>query len=109
MYEASQTIQVKQTNTFSFIVAYTDDNDLPLSLEAENIKAHIKDAKGVKVCDLVVNPIDLAEGVVELQLPQSLKALPLKPLYMDIRLEQAGIVRNSDILEIEVLQVVTNG
>lgn len=106
MFNPVQTLTIKQGNSFSFVVSYTDEGGALLTLDDAIITADIKNNRKGKVATL--NAVKLSDSTFELSLPVGVK-LPPMALYMDIRLEQGGTVRNSDTLQINVSEVVTNG
>ena len=108
MYQANQTLAIKQNNSFSLISQYLDDNDVPIDLAGLEIKADIKDSAKQLVASMQVNIINAATGMFELTLPSN-TALPSKQLFMDVRLIEGFTVRNSDIVKLDVSEVVTNG
>lgn len=106
MFNPVQTLTIKQGNSFNFVVSYTDDSGAPLPLDDAIITADIKNSRKGKIATL--NALRLDSNTFELSLPVGVK-LPPMALYMDIRLEQSGTVRNSDTLQLNVVEVVTNG
>lgn len=108
MYQANQTLAIKQNNSFSLISQYVDDNNLPIDLTNLEIKADIKDSAKTLIASLQVNIINAATGLFELTLPMNV-ALPTKSLFMDVRLIEGFTVRNSDIVKLDVSEVVTSG
>lgn len=108
MYQAKQTIQLKQGNSFRLLVGYTDEVNNPLPITGIDIKADIKDEYQQLVAPMVVTRIDDIKGVFALSLPP-LATLPARSLYCDIRMVQNGTVRNSDIVRLSFSEVVTHG
>lgn len=108
MYQPTQNISLKRTNSFSFVCQYTDEQDQPLTLVGATIKADIKDGKKELIAAMVVTPIDLSQGVFELTLPADTD-LPLRTLYTDVRITTAKKKRNSDTLRLDMSEVVTDG
>lgn len=106
MYSPKQTLDIKQSNTVSFVVTYSDDEGKSLSLEGVTIEADIKDSSKKLVATMKVT--SLSDTTFELILPDDV-VLPLKTLYMDIRFIQNEVVRNSDIVQLNVKEVVTSG
>lgn len=108
MYQANQTLAIKQNNSFSLISQYIDNNNLPIDLTGLEIKADIKDSAKTLIASMQVNIINAATGMFELTLPID-TVLPSKLLFMDVRLIEGFTVRNSDIVKLDVSEVVTNG
>lgn len=108
MYQANQTLAIKQNNSFSLMSQYLDDNNAPIDLAGLEIKADIKDSAKTLIVSMQVNIINAATGTFELTLPSN-TTLPSKQLFMDVRLIDGFTVRNSDIVKLNVSEIVTNG
>lgn len=104
MYSPSQTISVKSGNTFSLFCSYFNDGTaLPLS--DTTITADIKTKSKTLITALVVTKLD--DNSFLLKLPVGVE-LPTGAYYTDIRLSTNGTVVNSDIIQINVKDVVTD-
>ena len=102
-YRPSSKIVIKSGNTFNLLCSYTDENGLPLSLSQSVITAKVKDANKSFVVSL--NPEILSEYSFRLT-PST--DLPVGVFYTDIRITENNVVRNSDILQINIIDVVTD-
>ena len=102
-YRPTSKIVIKSGNTFNLLCSYTDENGLPLSLSQSVITAKVKDANKSFVVSLT--PEILSEYSFRLTPPTD---LPVGVFYTDIRLTENNVVRNSDILQINIIDVVTD-
>ena len=102
-YRPSAKVVVKSGNTLSLFCSYTDENGLPLSLSQSEITAKVKDANKSFVVSLT--PEILSEYSFRLTPPTD---LPVGVFYTDIRITENNVVRNSDILQINIIDVVTD-
>ena len=107
MYSPSKTISVKSGNTFSLFCSYFNDNGTSLSLTDITITADIKTKTKTKtlITALVVTKLD--DNSFLLKLPIGVE-LPTGVYYTDIRLSSNSAVVNSDIVQINVKEVVTD-
>ena len=105
MYSPSQTISVKSGNTFSLFCSYFNDDGVALPLTDITIEADIKNKSKELITTLVVNKLD--DNSFSLKLPTGFE-LPTGVYYTDIRLSSNSTVVNSDIVQINVKEVVTN-
>lgn len=105
MYSPSQTISVKSGNTFSLFCSYFNDDGTALSLSDTTITADIKTKSKILITTLVVTKLD--DNSFLLKLPIGVE-LPTGAYYTDIRLSSNNTVVNSDIVQINVKEVVTD-
>ena len=105
MYSPSQTISVKSGNTFSLFCSYFNDDGTELPLSDTTITADIKTKSKTLITALVVTKLD--DNSFLLKLPVGVE-LPTGAYYTDIRLSTNGTVVNSDIIQINVKDVVTD-
>lgn len=105
MYSPSQTISVKSGNTFSLFCSYFNDDGTALSLDDTTITADIKTKLKMLITTLVVTKLD--NNSFSLKLPTGIE-LPTGAYYTDIRLSANDAVVNSDIVQINVKEVVTD-
>ena len=105
MYSPSKTISVKSGNTFSLFCSYFNDDGTALSLTDTTITADIKNKSKELITTLVVNKLD--DNSFSLKLPTGFE-LPTGVYYTDIRLSSNSAVVNSDIVQINVKEVVTD-
>lgn len=105
MYTPSQTISVKSGNTFSLFCSYLNDDGSALSLSDITILAEIKDKSKTLITTLLVNK--LTDNSFTLTLPTNFE-LSTGVYYTDIRLQTNESVINSDIIQINVKEVVTD-
>lgn len=105
MYSPSKTISVKSGNTFSLFCSYFNDSDVPLSLTDITITADIKTKTKTLITALVVTKLD--DNSFLLKLPIDVE-LSTGVYYTDIRLSSNSAVVNSDIVQINVKEVVTD-
>ena len=105
MYSPSQTISVKSGNTFSLFCSYFNDDGAALSLTDITITADIKNKSKTLITTLMVTKLD--DNSFLLKLPIGVE-LPTGAYYTDIRLSSNNAVVNSDIVQINVKEVVTN-
>lgn len=105
MYSPSQTISVKSGNTFSLFCSYFNDDGTALPLSDTTITADIKTKSKILITTLVVTKLD--DNSFLLKLPVGVE-LPTGAYYTDIRLSTNGTVVNSDIIQINVKDVVTD-
>ena len=106
MYKPISKINIKSGNSFSLVCSYTDDAGEPLPLDETQITAEVRDSGKSLVATMVVRVLDA--NSFELSLPPD---VVLKPgqYYTDVRMVVAGTVRNSDTLQLNIIEVVTNG
>ena len=107
MYSPSKTISVKSGNTFSLFCSYFNDNGngTSLSLTDITITADIKTKTKTLITALVVTKLD--DNSFLLKLPIGVE-LSTGVYYTDIRLSSNSAVVNSDIVQINVKEVVTD-
>ena len=105
MYSPSKTISVKSGNTFSLFCSYFNDDGTALPLSDTTITADIKNKSKTLITALVVTKLD--DNSFLLKLPTGV-ALPTGAYYTDIRLSSNNTVVNSDIVQINVKEVVTD-
>ena len=56
---AQKNFEVDQNTTFSFVIDYTDNNDLPINLSGATAKMQVRDTKGgSKLSFTLTSPID---------------------------------------------------
>ena len=102
-YRPSAKVVVKNGNTFSLFCSYTDETGIPLPLTNATITAEVRNQGKTLISQMTVTlesdytfrlspPTDLPSGV----------------FYTDVRIVENGVVRNSNILQINVVDVVTN-
>ena len=106
MYKPISKINIKSSNSFSLVCSYTDEAGEPLPLDKTQITAEVRDSGKSLLTSMVVRVLDA--NSFELSLPSD---VVLKPgqYYTDVRMVVAGTVRNSDTLQLNVAEVVTNG
>ena len=105
MYSPSKTIWVKSGNTFSLFCGYFNDDGTALSLTDITITADLKNKSKTLITALVVTKLDGNSFL--LKLPTGFE-LPTGVYYTDIRLSSNSTVVNSDIVQINVKEVVTD-
>ena len=105
MYSPSKTISVKSGNTFSLFCSYFNDDGTALSLTDTTITADIKTKSKTLITTLIVTKLD--DNSFLLKLPTGFE-LSTGVYYTDIRLSTNDYVVNSDIVQINVKEVVTN-
>ena len=105
MYSPSKTISVKSGNTFSLFCSHFNDDGTALSLTDTTITADIKTKSKILVTALIVTKLD--DNSFLLKLPTGVE-LSTGVYYTDIRLSTNDYVVNSDIVQINVKEVVTN-
>lgn len=108
MYKHTAVLKLKHNNSFNLLCNYTDDEGNNLSLTGLDISADIKNNDKEYVCSLVVNITDTNKGLFQLSLEPNME-LPYRDLYLDVRISENSTVRNSDILKLEISEVVTYG
>lgn len=106
MYKPISKINIKSSNSFSLVCSYTDEAGEPLPLDDAIIIAEIRNSGKSLVASMAVRVLDASSFELSL-----LPDVVLKPgqYYTDVRMVVAGTVRNSDTLQLNVVEVVTNG
>lgn len=106
MYKPCAKIDIKSGNSFSLICSYTDEAGALLPIDNTQIIAEIKDSGRTLIATMVVNILDA--NSFELALPLGVVLNPGQ-YYTDVRMVTDGTVRNSDTMQLNVAEVVTNG
>ncbi len=106
MYQYQHTITYQQSTTFGFGCRCTDKGQL-VDVSDYAITAKIKDFNGRLITNVVVtNP---STGILNFSLPADI-TLPVKTLFMDVRVSKDGVERVSkQCVRILVQRVVTDG
>lgn len=107
MYKPSQIIQLKQYNSVTLAVAYTDEAGQSLPLTGIVITAQLRDSSQQLLGEMTVTRVDSDKGLFALTLPTYF--VPSKAVFVDIRFLENGTVRNSDIVQLVFSEVVTHG
>ncbi len=105
MYNYQHTITYLHSTTFGYGCHCTDDDEI-LDISDYTITAKIRDGKGRLVTDVEVTKF--ANGLLHFTLAEGVK-LPVKTLFMDVRLSKNNIARVSRFrVRILVERVVTD-
>lgn len=102
MYKPTQYIAVRSGNTFSLLCSYTDELGIPLNILNSQISAEVRDSS-----KNLITTLDIAIESDSTFRLSSVITLPEGIYFTDIKIVEDGIVRNSDILRINVSDVVT--
>ena len=108
MYQANAELKIKNSNPFSCICKYTNDDGSPIDLKDHTIKVDRKNGKEQLVSTTTVSIIKAESGIFSITSDKELP-LVLSGLYLDIRDTVKGVSVNSDILKLNMSKVVTNG
>ena len=106
MYSPSQTISVKSGNTFSLFCSYLNDDGSSISLKGTTITADLKNKAKTLVTAMNIETLDNGNFIIR---PPNGFIIPCGAYYTDIRFTVTGVVVNSDIIQINVKEVVTDG
>ena len=104
MYKALTTRTLKSNNFFYFVNTLNDDS----AIADWQITAVIKDYRGQLITTLEVKNINEADKTYELHAPDGF-VLPAGTMFFDVNMVKDGRAINSDIVQLDVLEVVTTG
>lgn len=101
-YRPSARVVIKSGNTFGLFCTYTDGSGLPLPLDNATVSAEVRNSNKALITEMSVDVETNSTFRLSLSTP-----LPVGVYYTDIRIVENGVVRNSDILQLNVIDVVT--